>query len=261
MKRILWIFLSSIILLNAQAVRIEIKSDKDGIIYLGGELSNIRGMLETYAQIVDHISYKHPKEKLHKSLDQLDTLLSQLDVTYDSDSVIREHTKKARDFWAPVKKILLGAFDGSVDTNTLRSKTITIHNNIRNTIKSISAMKAHIIQTSKIKHSAEINAALEIGASARRMSAHYMMRLLNIDDPTIEAHYKNGLKIYEESLVILHASTFAKDPVCAKSLTLFERKLLYFKQIWEMEVMTPALVIKRGNTVFEKATELARYIK
>ena len=263
MKKLLILIVCTTMLISAQSDKITIKSDQDAIVYLGGELSNIRGMLEMYAQLGCRITYKlpNPKEKLKALLVEFDSLMDALDVKYSNDTLILDTTKEARNFWSPVKSVIVKALAQDMDTDLIKAKTIYIHNNIRSTIKNISKMKAHLVKTSKIKYAEEINAVLEIGASARRLSAHYMMRTLNVDDPTIEKHYKKGLSIYKSSLALLTASTFSKDAKVAEYLKFFKKRLLYFEYIWQVKALTPVLMSKWSYDVYKKTNELAKFIK
>lgn len=258
MKRIIVLLLSCFVFLGAK-IDIQIENDKSAVIHLGEELASIRNMLEIYAQITGGIKYKLPKERLQQSLEELEVLLDTLDSKYGSDTIITSSTKSARELWKPVKEILENALTENADRKMLKGKVVYVHDHIRGTIKNISKMKAHIIEISSISHIAEINAALEIGASSRRLSAHYMMKLLDVDDPTIEKHYKRGLKRYEEALQILKTSNPSRET--AEMLSVFEQGLRYFKNVWSMHIFTPALVVKRANEVFTKATELAYSIR
>jgi len=258
MKRIVVLWLSCFVLLGAK-VDINIENNKSAIICLGKELASIRNMLEIYAQITGGIKYKLPKERLRQSLEELEVLLDALGSRYGSDAIVTSSTKSARVLWKPVKKILENALVKNVDRKTLKRKVVYVHDHIRGTIKNISKMKAHIIEISNINHIAEINAALEIGASSRRLSAHYMMKLLDVNDPTIEKHYQQGLKRYAEALHILKASKPSQKTL--DMLRIFEKRLHYFKNIWNMHIFTPALVVKKANEVFFKSTELAYSIR
>lgn len=258
MKKIIALLLGCFVLVGAK-VDIQIENDKSAVIHLGKELSSIRNMLEIYAQITGGIKYELPKERLQYSLEELEAFLDTLDSKYGSDTIITSSTKSARELWKPVKEILENALAENADRKILKEKVVYVHDHIRGTIKNISKMKAHIIEVSGISHIAEINAALEIAASSRRLSAHYMMKMLNIKDPTTETHYIQGLKKYEEALLLLKASKSSQKT--ADMLKIFEKRLQYFKNVWDMHIFTPSLVVKKANEVFSMAMELAYSIK
>jgi len=259
MKKLLWIWL--ICLSGAHAQNIDIKSDRDAVIYLGEELSNIRGMLEIYAQIAGGVTYKMPKERLSLSLSRLDELLEKVESRYSNSPTIKETIKSTRGYWAPVKEVLEGAVASSIKRENMVAETLFVHNNIRKTIKGISAMKADVIAHSKIPHVKEINALLEIGASARRVSSHYMMKMIKVEDPTIKKHYENGIKIYKDSLQLLRNSKAVTQNNISSILDYFGKSLFYFEQIWNMQRFTPSLVVKKSNQVFEKSIMLISRMK
>jgi len=87
------------------------------------------------------------------------------------------------------------------------------------------AMKAYMVTQVKFPEISALNAAIEIDASARRLSAHYAMAMWDLPDPTIEAHWQKGVAIYAKSLQVLKKSPLVADASFEKSLRTTQKML------------------------------------
>jgi len=249
------VILLSSINLHAGKIGIAEKS----ILNIGGQMSNVRLMLETYAMIGLGIPYSNPQEILKKSIAEYEGVLDSLEKNF-KDETILSSVKNSRAAWKPVKEALLTA-SGNTDKEVMKKQAQFVHDNIRSVIKELASAKKYLLKKSALKNGDILNASIEIGASARRLSSHYMMRIWKLDDPTIEKHWKNGLKIYNESIKLLENSTFAKDPSFNKYLTACSHKLKYFNMIDKLKSNHVAtLVHKNAEKVYSEANEMSRLI-
>ncbi len=253
-------FLGLVLILNTINIQgNELKKNLDAVLGFGGQMSNIRAMLETYSLLGMNVSFRHPDEKLKASILEYETLLDTVEKDFQ-DEFIQKSVAKSRVAWKPVNKALHTALE-HVGKESMKDNAIFIHGNIRSVIKEMSAMKKYLLDKMKVKNSDNLNASIEIGASARRLSSHYMMRLWDLDDPTIEEHWNNGVKIYTNSVAILKKSSFVKDPVFKKLLDDCDIKLKYFKIVGDLpDLKTPALINKSAEDVFNNANKMSEII-
>jgi len=252
--------LAMIFVLNVGTVHgDEIKNNLDAVLGFGGQMSNIREMLETYSLLGMNVSFRHPKDRLKASMAEYETLLDTVEKNFP-DEFIHNSVAKSRTAWKPVNKALHTALE-NIGKESMKDNAIFIHGNIRSVIKEMAAMKKYLLEKMSIADSANLNASIEIGASARRLSAHYMMRLWKLNDPTIEKHWKNGVKIYTDSIAILRKSSYNSDAEFKKLLDTCEKRLQYFNIVWDMpDLKTPVLIHKKGKEAFESANAMSETI-
>jgi len=124
-------------------------------------------------------------------------------------------------------------------------------------------MKAYMVTQAEFPAIKELNAAIEIDASARRLSAHYAMAMWKLPDPTIEEHWQKGIAIYTKSLKTLAQSPFADDPAFAKNLKIAQKMLTSFTMMHDMavnDVYTPAVIQKRALKTSRAAMQMVKMI-
>lgn len=237
----------------------ELKNNLDAVLGLGGQMSNIRAMLETYGMLGMNIKFREPDKRLKASILQYETLLDTVEKNFP-DKFIQKTVADSRIAWKPVKKALYTALENA-GKDSMKDNALYIHANIRSVIKGMVAMKKYLLDKMHVKNASYLNASIEIGASARRLSAHYMIRLWKLNDPTVEKHWNNGVKIYTNSIAILRKSDFAKDAKFKKLLDDCDEKLKYFNMTWSLpDLGTPALIHKKAEKVFEEANIMTKMI-
>jgi len=239
----------------------EIKTDVDAILALGAEMSNVRGMLEDYTIIGAKIKFKHPDERLKASIAEYEETMGNLKKQFKDDATIQKSVNESLTAWKPIKKALETA-QTQTDTKKMKEQALFIHGNIRSVIKEAANMKAYLLgKATNFKDIKELNAAIEIAASARRLSAHYMMKMWNLDDPTIDKHWKKGVKIYTDSIATLKKSPFYKDVAFKKLLDKTESMLQYFTMAYDMDgTYMPSVVHDKASTAFEAANKMSKMI-
>ena len=237
----------------------EIKNSMDVILASGKQMSNMRKMLETYSLIATEVSYKSPDERLKISIAEYEGIINDIDKNFE-DKYIKESIKKSKEAWKPVKIALLTALENN-DAKRLEKEGLFIHANIRSVIKELASMKKYLVKKEKVGDSEMLNASIEIGASARRLSAHYMMRMWGLPDPTIEKHWDNGVAIYTKSIKMLKGSVYYKNPEFKKLLDASEKHLKYFNMVWMFEdKFMPVIVQDRGDKAYYLANEMSKII-
>ena len=235
-----------------------ISNNKSTILALGMEMSHMRNMLEAYILIGAKINYKNPTQKLKNGIAHYETLLGNIQKNY-SDEHIQQSVKKSLRAWEHVKKAMEIALQNATPIE-MKKGAIFIHGNIRTVIKELSFMKKYFLDKSDIPNKKALNASIEIAASARRLSAHYMMDLWHLDDPTIQKHWDKGLKIYEDSLNILKHSSFVKNhkfnALLRKSIKLHH----YFTKMGKKAKIYSILIDKKADMSFKQAKEMTTII-
>jgi len=259
------IFLRNIILfiifisLNTSVLHANTKTDKDTVLKLGMEMSNMRNMLEAFILIGAKIKYKNPTKKLKEGIVHYENMIDTIQSDYPNDEIIQQSIMSSRKAWPSVKGAMQLALQNE-PLEKLKKGAIFIHGNIRTVIKEMAHMKKHIFKVSSIRDKEALNASIEIAASARRLSAHYMMDLWHLDDSTIEKHWKKGMKIYGDSLAILKTSPYMKNPRFAVLYRSVKKYHRYFEKMWEKPKIFSILIDKKANIAFRQAKEMTQII-
>jgi hypothetical protein len=229
------------------------------ILDLGKEMSNMRDLLGIYTSIGIGVRYRKPKNRLLNGIKEYEDVLNSIQSKHN-DKPIQNSIIKSKKAWKPVKKALMTA-NSSASRERMRKEALFIHANIRSVIKELASMKAYLLSKIDAKYGSELNAAIEIGASANRLSAHYMMKMWKLDDPTIEKHWNNGVKIYTDSIRTLKASKFYSNKKFKEDLDKTERVLIYFKMLANLNSFAaPALVSMKSNKSLENAQLMTKII-
>ncbi|SFV54663.1 Nitric oxide-responding transcriptional regulator Dnr (Crp/Fnr family) [hydrothermal vent metagenome] len=231
----------------------------NAILDLGKQMSNMRNMLETYALIATKVNYKSPDKRLQQGIAEYESTIDTMDKNFKYPEIV-ESVRISREAWKPVKTALLTALkDNSADR--LKGEGLFIHGNIRTVIKELANMKKHLLTKEKIKDGKELNAAIEIAASSQRLSAHYMMKMWGLDDPTIQQHWDNGVKIYKDSIKTLKESPYYKDPEFKKLLDDTETQLNYFLTVIMFnDKFVPVLVHDKAQKAYNDANKMSEII-
>ena len=176
------------------------------------------------------------------------------------DADIKASIKASKSAWKPVKTALMTALTDN-DAKRMMDEGLFIHANIRSVIKELAKMKKYLLEKEKIKDSEQLNASIEIAASSQRLSAHYMMKMWGLPDPTIQKHWDNGVKIYTDSIKLLKTSIYYKDEKFKKLLDTTEKHLKYFKMVMTFEdKFVPVLVHDKAKKAYNSANELSKII-
>ncbi len=237
----------------------EVKTSMDAILASGKQMSNMRKMLETYSLIATEVSYKSPNETLKKSIKEYESTINDIDKNF-KDEYIKNSIKRSREAWKPVKTALLTALEDN-DADRLVKEGLFIHSHIRSVIVELGNMKKYLLEKEKIADSKMLNASIEIAASARRLSAHYMMKMWGLPDPTIEEHWNNGVKIYTDSIALLKGSKYYKNPEFKKLLDATNKHLKYFNTVWMFDnKFMPVIVQDRADKAYSKANDMSKII-
>ena len=254
------ILLSLVLLLYLTPLHaIEIKNNNDAILKLGMEMSNMRNMLEAYILIGIKLEYKDPTQKLKDGIAHYEDLLHALQSKYKNDKVMQKSIDTSFKAWKIVRKAMILALQKS-SLKEMKEGAIFIHGNIRTVIKEMARMKKILLDKSTIKDKDALNASIEIAASSRRLSAHYMMALWHLDDPTIQKHWKKGLKIYGDSLDILRHSSYVENKEFLVLLNSCRKYHKYFVKMWDKPKIYSILIDKKADIVFHKAARMTDII-
>ena len=255
------ILLSLVLLLYFNPLHaIEIKNDNDAILKLGMEMSNMRNMLEAYILIGIKLEYKNPTQKLKDGIAHYEDLLHALQSNYTNDKAIQKSIDTSLQAWKIVHKAIVLALDKKNSLKKMKDGAIFIHGNIRTVIKEMARMKKILLDKFTIKDKDALNASIEIAASSRRLSAHYMMALWHLDDPTIKKHWEKGLKIYEDSLNILKNSSYVENKEFLGLLNSCRKYHRYFVRMGNKRKIYSILIDKKSNIVFHKAKRMTDII-
>lgn len=257
MKKICLLFSIFIFITNIDAK--EIKTNLDGILATGGQMGNMRDILALYTMVGAGITYKSPKESLKKNIALYELELDCLEKNFKSKE-IQEYVLASRKAWGPLKAKILTAFESS-DEKTMREVAKFIHDNIRTVIVQQIKMKSFFLKNIPEQERELINAAIEIGASIKRLSAHYMMKMWKLNDPTIEKHWDKGVAIYTNSILVLEKSDLYKDPSFKKLLDQSKKSLHFFKIIWKFNNKSmPVLIDQRGKSEYKNAKNILKAV-
>ena len=252
------IFIAMLINIEAKESK-KIETQLQVILDLGGQMSNVRLMLESYALVGAGIPYSNPKDILKQSMKDYESLIEQISKEFQ-DKEIQESITKSKKAWIPVKKALNTIYKDT-KVSIMKTKAIFIHDNIRSVIRELEYMKSYFLAKTHIDNTKNLNASIEIGASARRLSAHYMMKMWKLKDDTIKKHWDKGVKIYSNSIDILKKSSFIEDPEFNKLLNESQKELRYFIMLEKFKSkQLPTLVHKKAEKVFNNVNRMNEII-
>jgi len=242
--------------------RIIIQNDRDAIRAMGAQMSHMRHLLEIYSLIGSGVSYKNPKKRLEVMIWDYEKTIEVIKKRYKNDKFIQNSLKKAQKAWIPLKKEfeeVLG--DDKPHQEMIRKDAIFIHNNIRDVIKEMEAIKNHLVKISKNRDNEILNAAIEVSASARRLSSHYMMKMWRLPDPTIEKHWDRGAEIFKKSLETLEKSKFMKNPEFAKELAKAKKAYKYILTIYSFKgKYMPVAIQDKANIAYKAGMNMVKII-
>jgi hypothetical protein len=231
----------------------------DGVLVTGEQMGNMRHILEVFSMIGVGVEYKSPKKELKEAIASYEEALDGLEKGVDS-AEIQTYIKKSRSAWRPLKAKMVTVF-GDVGEKAMRESAQFIHDNIRHVIVELIQMKQDFLKHLPQDEREQVNAAVEIGASIKRLSAHYMMKTWGLDDPTIEKHWDRGVEIYTKSLQILKASSHYADPAFKKMLDKSQKSLNHFVTLWGFDGnYMPVLVAKRAKRDFRNAKKILSHV-
>jgi len=234
------------------------EKNTEAILKIGENMASIRGVLEAYSMVTAKIKYKVPKEDLKEDISEYESLISYLEKNYH-DKTISKKLKEDKKAWDKIKPAIMSAFE-TYDIDKMKKNILFIHSNIRTVLKNLEDIKSYIIQKYDIKNEKELNAAIEIGASAKRLSAHYMIKMLNVNDPTVDKHWGKGIKIYSNSIAILKASKFYKNPKFKELLDDTQKKLKYFKTMYGLDQYMPVIFKRKASQTVKESNDMLKII-
>ena len=237
----------------------DFKKNTSSILALGMEMSNMRDMLKSYILIGAKVKYKNPTKKLRNGIIHYEHLLDEINNRYPHDPIIQSSIQNSLNAWIKVKEAMELALQNE-SLSKMKQGAIYIHGNIRTVIKELAHMKKYLLDKSTIKNKEALNASIEIAASARRLSAHYMMDLWHLDDPTIQKHWDKGLKIYADSLDILKQSPFIKNHNFYSLLKRSMKLHRYFTRMGKKAKIYSILIDKKADIAFKQAKQMSTII-
>lgn len=244
---------------NVTSLYANTEMDKETVLKLGMEMSNMRNMLEAFILIGAKVNYKNPTKKLREGLVHYEKMIDTIQKNYPNDINIQKSIATSKKAWPIVKEAMALALHNA-PLEKLKKGAIFIHGNIRTVIKEMAHMKNHLFEVSNIKDKVALNASIEIAASARRLSAHYMMDLWHLDDVTIEKHWKKGMKIYGDSMNILQNSAYMKNPRFSSLFRSVKKLHRYFERMWDKPKIFSILIDKKADLAFRQAKEMTQII-
>jgi len=242
---------------------LEFKDDDDAILAIGKEMAGTRYMLETYAMIGAKVTYKAPRKRILKEINSFEELLDALNRNYP-EAEVQEPLKVINKNWKYVKKSFKLAIEPDIEPEKLKEGAKVLHEECKDTTKALEDIKSYILSKVNLENEDELNAAIEIGTSARGLSSHYAMWMWGLHDDTIKEHWNKWIKIYEDSLDILKKSKFNSNKKFAKDLKFTKDTLAYFKMMYQMgqsgKKFVPALIQEKAEEVNRASLDMVKII-
>ena len=237
-----------------------LKNDKESILALGMEMSTMRNMLKSYILIGAKTIYDDQERPILKNgFQEYENLLLALEKKYPQNPQILQSIQTSRSAWVHVKKAMQLALKDT-PLEKLREGAIFIHANIRTVIKQMEYMKKLLIEQSNIQDKEVLNASIEIAASARRLSAHYMMSLWHLKDPTILKHWNKGMSIYAHSLEVLKNASIMQNPKFAQRYRQSVSYHRYFEKMSKKPKIYYPLINRKAEQTFREAQRMTQLI-
>ncbi len=260
LKRLLAVVVAGVVGIS-QIFAMEIKSDTDAIVAMGESEAEMRHMLEFYAFIGAGVKYKKPKDKLKEHIKEHEEVMQAIGNRYKGNKAIMKSVNAEKKAWEPVKNLLLTALSGKKTQEQMTKEALFVDANIRSVIKELENFKKNLVEKSGVKNAKYLDAAEEIGASARRLSAHYMMKMWDLPDPTIMEHWNRGVEIYKHSLEVLEKSKFAKNPEFKKELDTAKQSYDFFMMVIKFKnKYVPIMVQRKADAAIKAGKKMVEII-
>ena len=241
--------------------RVVIQNDTDAVRAMGAQMSHMRHMLEIYSLIGTGVTYKDPQKRLKMMIWDYEETIKTVGKKYKNDKYVQESIAKSKKAWEPLKKEMSKVLGGKETPEEVEKGAMFVHDNIRSVIREMENMKHHFVEISGTKNIKELDSALEVAASARRLSAHYMMKMWGLPDPTIEKHWNKGAEIFRKSLETLSKSEFAKIPEFKKELDTAQKSFNFLMTVSKFKnKYVPVAVQDKADKAYKAGMNMAKYI-
>jgi hypothetical protein len=234
----------------------ESKVESDTIVAIGDELAKLRSVLSLYCMLGMGVTYHEPYKRIKAITKHYEKTVASIRSGFSS-AEIGQLVDGIDEPWKRFKAKLLTR---SEDEAEQKKNALFVHDNIRSVLSGLEKTKAIILKSAKGERATYIDAAIEIGASAKRLSSHYLMRLWKLDDPTIEEHWNKGVKRYQKGIDMLKKSPYVKDETFAKQLTECEKNLRFFEMMNTMSRGAPVSIDKKSDHVLKLSKSMLETI-
>lgn len=215
-------------------------------------------MLGNYILIGAKIKFKNPVTRLQENVKKYESSISLLEKKYDNDATIKESLQNIQIAWRPIKEKLLSVTMES-NRETMRKDAQLLHTNLNNIIIKMEDIKKYLLKSITSINIIELNSAIEISISAQHLSAHYMMQMWELPDPSIIKHWDSAITKYKKGIVILKKSSYYKNPEFKEWLDKTDRILEYaiisFSMIDENSI--PSMIQNKCETAYEMGNKMA----
>ncbi len=253
--------LTIVLLISVQLHATKLDNNVDAVISLGEQISSIRSMLGDYIIIGTKIKFKNPSERLKESIKKYDSTLELLNKKYSSDSYIQKILKESQVTWKPIKDKLLKATT-TIDKETMRTEAQFVHDNIRSIIVNMGKIQEYLLKKISSVNSLELKSAIDISTVTHLLSAHYMMQMWKLPDPTIVTHWDRGVATYTKSINTLKKSSHYKDVEFKGWLDETESILEYLIMSFSMieSNSSPSIIYNKCETAYKVSNQMVQKI-
>ncbi len=226
------------------------------VLSIGQELAGIRSALGLYCMAGMKVKYKDPHKRIAALAAHYEKTLQGIKKDF-ADPEIQKKIASSESAWAKLKPKMLSA---KSQPDILKNNALFIHGHIRSVLKGLEEIKEILLSKADSVNASYINAAIEVGASSKRLSSHYMMKLWKLDDSTIDKHWKSGVKRYKDGIELLKNSPFAKKAAFREKIAFCEKELAFFEMMYQMGKGVPTIIDSKSNRILKASQEMANAI-
>ncbi len=229
-------------ILTSSLFAIDIKNIYDAVDIAGKQRMFTQRMLKDYAMIGMKNSFGNADKDLNITISEFEDHLNSLS-DYTKNSKIKDSTKKAKEVWLPIKKILLSP--------PSRDKVVELQESL-DELLSLSNKTTGLFAKETGKESGKI---VDMSGRQRmlsqRMASLYMLKVWGINDSKFQEKMKSAMHLFKSSLETLKHSELNTDEI-NKLLDEVEKSFMFFEIMNRSKsVFIPSLIYKKSNDILK----------
>lgn len=238
-----------LLLLFTFSFSIEIQSLKHAVDVAGKQRMYTQRMLKDYVMIGMENSFAQPDKDLETIMSEFEDHLDALH-RYTYNKEIIKSTKKVKELWIPIKKIL--------ETAPSKKNVSQLQEDLELLLKA-SDDTTHLFAKETGEASGEI---IDMSGRQRmlsqRMASLYMLKAWGIDNPKNQEKMDASMELFKTSLETLKASTLNTKEI-TELLVSVEHSFTFFQMMNKSSTrFIPTLIYKKSNDILENMNTVTK---
>jgi len=241
---------------HAYANSDSIKTKQDAMIAIGLETANLNSILSLLCMNYMGVEYNNPHQRIQAIAKHYDETLEAMHKGFESPD-IRQNIDNLKAQWARSKDKILAQFNNNTSQ---KIDARSVYDSIQTNLAELKKTQALFLEGFQTNHIADVNAAIEIGASAKQLSSLYLIKLCKLDNPTYDELWLKAVHRFQTGIATLKQSSLMHDKTFTTALTASEKHLHFFEMMKKMSRGAPVAIDKRSDQVLRLSTQMLKTI-